>query len=101
MSMKSKQRGKRTSAAGDDPVGKSVKITDDYLAVTLDDGRVIQTPLEWYPRLKAATRKERTQWKWWGSGRAIHWPALDEHLGIAGMLRGMRAVQCAEMEHAA
>jgi hypothetical protein len=74
-------------------MGKAVEITDEYLAVTLDDGRIISTPLEWYPRLMRATPEQRAAWEWWGSRRAIHWPLLDEHLGISGMLRGVPAYE--------
>ena len=86
--MKSKQPGTPISES-EDPKGKAVEITDGYLIVTLEDGRIISTPLEWYPRLLRATPKQRAAWKWWGSKRALHWPLLDEHLGISGMLRGI------------
>jgi len=90
--MKSKQRGTHT-LPDDEPVGKAVDITNELLTVTLQDGRVISTPLEWYPRLSRATPEQRAAWKWWGDGSAIHWPLLDEHLGIAGMLRGEPSVE--------
>jgi hypothetical protein len=98
MNMKSKQRGKSTSAtkgveAPDEPLGKSVRITDNYLAVTLRDGRIISTPLEWYPRLCHATRADRAVWEWDGDGVGIHWPLVDEDLSIAGMLRGNPSVE--------
>jgi hypothetical protein len=93
MNMKSKQRGTSTSAANGvhpsaEPLGKKIQITDDYLAVTLQDGRIISTPLEWYPRLCRATPADRAVWEWDGDGIGIHWPLLDEDLSIAGMLRG-------------
>jgi hypothetical protein len=71
-----------------EPIGADVQVTDQFLTVTLQDGRVISTPLEWYPRLQTATPEQRMAWKWWGARHAIHWPALDEHLGIEGMLKG-------------
>jgi len=92
--MKSKKNGTSISRAEPiDPRGKGVTITDATLAVELEDGRVIITPLEWYPRLKRATPEQRAAWKWWGPKRAIHWPALDEHLGIGGMLRGIPSIE--------
>ncbi len=92
--MKSKQRGTSTSSANrndrsGEPLGKNIEITDEYLAVTLKDGRVISTPLEWYPRLHRATPADRAVWEWDGDGVGIHWPLLDEDLSIAGMLRGV------------
>ena len=74
--------------AGVEPRGKSVSITEDYLIVELRDGRVISTPLIWYPRLQGASPADRAVWEWIGSGIGIHWPMRDEDLGIKGMLAG-------------
>jgi Protein of unknown function (DUF2442) len=68
---------------------RSVEFTASELVVTLVDGRKITTPLDWYPRLKAATPTERANFELMPMG--IHWPDLDEDLGIVGMLRGRRA----------
>jgi hypothetical protein len=68
---------------------RSVEFTANELVVTLVDGRKITTPLEWYPRLKAATPTERANFELMPMG--IHWPDIDEDLGIVGMLRGRRA----------
>jgi hypothetical protein len=68
---------------------RSVEFTASELVVTLMDGRKITTPLDWYPRLEAATPTERANFELMPMG--IHWPDLDEDLGIAGMLRGRRA----------
>jgi hypothetical protein len=67
----------------------SVAFTATDLVVTLVDGRKIATPLEWYPRLKAASAAQRANFELMPMG--IHWPDLDEDLGIAGMLKGRRA----------
>ena len=64
----------------------TVAFTSDELVVTLADGRKIATPLAWYPRLRDASASERTRFELMAMG--IHWPELDEDLGIAGMLRG-------------
>ena len=60
----------------------------DELVVTLADGRRIATPLGWYPRLRDADAAARGRFQLMAMG--IHWPELDEDLGIAGMLRGRR-----------
>jgi hypothetical protein len=65
-----------------------VTITDEHLTVELRDGRVISTPLIWYPRLHDASPADRAVWEWIGSGSGIHWPLLDEDLSIKGMLEG-------------
>jgi hypothetical protein len=61
-----------------------VEFTETDLIVTLTDGRKIATPLEWYPRLKHASAKHRAKFEIMPMG--IHWPDLDEDVGIAGML---------------
>lgn len=67
----------------------SVAFTASDLVVTLADGRKIATPLDWYPRLRGASAAVRDNFELMALG--IHWPDLDEDLGIAGMLRGRRA----------
>ena len=69
---------------------RKVEFTKSELVVTLADGRKIATPLEWYPRLKDASAKQRANFEIMPMG--IHWPDLDEDLSIAGMLKGRRAV---------
>ena len=71
----------------------NAKITDDFLTVELRDGRVICTPLMWYPRLENASQEDRAVWEWIGSGSGIHWPLLDEDLSIKGMLEGFPSVE--------
>ena len=65
-----------------------VEFTATDLVVTLADGRKIATPLDWYPRLKRASTAERANYEIMPMG--IHWPDLDEDLGIVGMLKGQR-----------
>ena len=69
----------------------AVEFTASELVVTLGDGRKIVTPLDWYPRLKSASRQQRANFELMPMG--IHWPELDEDLGIAGMLKGQRSRQ--------
>ena len=64
----------------------AVEFIATELVVMLVDGRKIVTPLDWYPRLKQASASERAHFEIMPMG--IHWPDLDEHLGIAGMLKG-------------
>jgi hypothetical protein len=68
---------------------RAVEFTASELVVTLADGRRIATPLAWYPRLQRASVAERANYEIMPMG--IHWPAIDEDLSIAGMLKGQRA----------
>ncbi|MGD9868739.1 MAG: DUF2442 domain-containing protein, partial [Hyphomicrobiales bacterium] len=56
----------------------SVDITDTELRVTLRDGRVISTPLWWYPKLFRASPEQRANFEIMPVG--IHWPEIDEDL---------------------
>jgi hypothetical protein len=67
----------------------SIAFTAEELVVTLADGRKIATPLAWYPRLRDASAAARENFELMPMG--IHWPDLDEDLGIAGMLQGRSA----------
>ena len=67
---------------------RSVEFTVTERFVTLADGRRIATPLDWYPKLKRASAAERAAYEIMPMG--IHWSALDEDLGIIGMLKGRR-----------
>lgn len=68
---------------------KRVRLTAHALVVELLDGRVLSVPLEWYPRLAHGSPRERRQWQLIGSGVGIHWPALDEDISVAGLIRGL------------
>ena len=74
-----------------DPAAVRVDVTNERIAVELDDGRTLSVPLDWYPRLLHATPAERSRWEFWGNGYAIEWPAVDEHISIEGLLAGRRS----------
>jgi hypothetical protein len=61
------------------------------LVVDLVDGRTITVPLAWYPRLTHGSPAERAHWRLIGEGEGIHWPDLDEDIGIDGLLAGRRS----------
>ncbi len=71
----------------------SVQITDDTLAVDLEDGRTISIPIGWYPRLAHGTEAERANYQLSGAGYGIHWPELDEDIGVEGLLLGKMSAE--------
>ena len=73
------------------PCAKRVMVTDDEIQIDLVDGRRLAVPISWYPRLSNATAKQRAKFKLTGGGAGIHWPAVDEDVSVAGLLRGNRA----------
>lgn len=66
----------------------NITITEDTLAVDLNDGRTISVPLAWYPRLLHGTPEERSNWRFIGNKEGIHWPDLDEDISVENLLRG-------------
>jgi hypothetical protein len=66
----------------------NISIRSDMLIVELTDGRILSVPLTWYPTLLQATAKQLRDWKTCGAGTGIHWPSLDYHLSVDGLLRG-------------
>ncbi len=75
------------SAVGIDERVADVEVTDTELIVRLYDGRRLAAPLDWFPRLKAASPTQRNNWEAAAAGLGIHWPDLDEDIGVAGLLR--------------
>jgi len=67
-----------------DAVG--VSFTRDSLVVTLADGRQVSAPLEWFPRLRDATAKQRKNWRLIGRGVGIHWEDIDEDISVRSLL---------------
>jgi hypothetical protein len=73
----------------------NVTVTDDTLSVDLEDGRTIAVPIGWYPRLAHGTPAERTNVQIGGAGYGIHWPELDEDVGVEGLLLGKKSTESA------
>lgn len=71
----------------------SVTVTDDTLSVDLEDGRTIAIPIGWYPRLAYGTPAERANFQISGAGYGIHWPDLDEDIGVEGILLGKKSTE--------
>lgn len=68
-----------------------VIVSDDTLTVDLEDGRTIAVPIGWYPRLAHGTPAERSNFQISGAGYGIHWPDLDEDIGVEGILLGKKS----------
>jgi hypothetical protein len=71
----------------------SVTVTDDTLSVDLTDRRTIAVPLVWFPRLAYGTESERADFQIAGAGYGIHWPELDEDIGVEGLLLGKQSLE--------
>lgn len=70
------------------PVAEAMDVSfgEDELIVTLSDARRVAVPLDWFPRLRAATPAKRSNWRLIGRGIGIHWPELDEDISVKRLL---------------
>ncbi len=73
----------------------SARVTDSELIVELEDGRTLSVPILWYPRLANGTPEERSQLEIIGGGAGMHWPLLDEDIGVEGLLAGHKSGESA------
>ncbi len=71
----------------------NVAVTEDTLSADLEDGRTVSVPIGWYPRLAHGTSEERINFEISGAGYGIHWPDLDEDIGIEGLLLGKQSTE--------
>ncbi|MFP4307960.1 MAG: DUF2442 domain-containing protein [Desulfococcaceae bacterium] len=66
--------------------GVSVKMDEEFLHVKLEDGRIISTPMKWYPELLRADKPQAENFQFICKGTGIEWPELDFHLSVESML---------------
>ena len=71
----------------------NVTINDDTLSADLEDGRTVSVPIGWYPRLVHGTPAERADFQVSSAGYGIHWPDLDEDIGVEGLLVGKKSTE--------
>ena len=69
----------------------SVTLTDDTLSADIEDRRTISVPIGWYPRLADGAPAGRANFQISGAGFGIHWPELDEDIGIEGLMLGKKS----------
>lgn|SRR3989338_1107357 len=65
---------------------EKVKVTSQSLIAYLVDGRILEVPLAWFPRLCNATSMQRKQYRLIGQGAGVHWSKIDEDISIQGLL---------------
>jgi hypothetical protein len=71
--------------------------------IELADGRQLDVPLAYFPRLLRASPTEREKFAISGGGTGIHWDDLDEDISVPALLMGAgdrtrkrRTAYCAE-----
>lgn len=67
------------------PQAAEIKFDASMLRVRLTDGRELAVPLEWFPKLRDATKKQRENYSFIGNGIGIHWEDLDEDISVKAL----------------
>jgi len=62
---------------------------EQFLYVTLADGRLMRAPLWWYPFLQQARPADRAKIELQFSG--VWWPVMDEGVSVKALLLGWKA----------
>jgi hypothetical protein len=70
-----------------------VSSSADTLKVDFDDGRSVELPLIWFPRLFRATQAQRDHYELIGKGYGVHWPEVDEDLSAKGLALGKPSIE--------
>lgn len=63
-----------------------IVFSESKMIVFLEDGRELAVPLEWFPRLRKATKEQLKKWRFIGKGEGIHWEEIDEDVSIENLL---------------
>lgn len=66
---------------------RDVSFNEENLVARLSDGRIVSTPFARFPKLEAARPEQRQDWQLCAAGEGVHWPQLDEDIGLSGLLR--------------
>ena len=67
-------------------LARDVRFDEHMMHVFLQDGRQVSVPIEWFPRLRNASEKQRKHWRLIGQGIGIHWPEADEDISVTALL---------------
>ena len=65
---------------------RSARVRGATLIVSLVDGREVRVPIRWFPRLMAGSAAARANLRITEGGRSLHWPELDEDIGVEPLL---------------
>lgn len=64
----------------------NLSFTDTKMIVQFEDGRELSVPLEWFSKLRNATKEQLEKWRFIGKGEGIHWEELDEDISVEHLL---------------
>jgi hypothetical protein len=67
-------------------LARDIWFDDNKMFILLNDGRELGIPLEWFPKLRNATKEDLSKWRLIGDGEGIHWESLDEDILVEALL---------------
>ena len=70
-----------------------IVIGNEVFTVCLSDGRQISVPYQCFPRLEAATPRQRAHFEVYAGGRMLHWPEIDEDIEVRHIVTGRLPVK--------
>jgi hypothetical protein len=74
----------------DESQAVQVRFGEEFIELTLADGRRAATPLSFYPTLLAATPAEREQFGYIAEATALEWYQFDLQLSVDSIVAGRR-----------
>ncbi len=81
-----KQNGMSILTINKSHVATDVNFTEEKMILIIEDGRELSIPLEWFPRLRSATKEQLLNWRFIGGGEGIHWADIDEDISVENLL---------------
>ncbi len=66
----------------------SVVVSDGTIRFHMADGRKIEAPLWWYPRLQGASPEQQKNWEILPFGDAVGWHDIDEYISAKALIIG-------------
>ena len=70
-------------------LAKAVNFESDMMWVDLADGRKLDVPLAYFPRLLNAPPEQLSRYEISGGGSGLHWDELDEDISVENLLMGI------------
>jgi hypothetical protein len=70
-----------------------IVIGNEVFTICLSDGRRISVPYHSFPRLDAATPRQRAHFEVYAGGRMLHWPEIDEDIEVRHIVAGRMPVK--------
>jgi hypothetical protein len=67
-------------------VVRAVRVSDDLITMSLEDGRELSAPTAWSQRLSSASAEAREHVVIDDDGMVVAWPDVDEHIGVWTLL---------------